>query len=397
MKILMLLDNQFPPDIRVEKEANSLLKKGNEVAILSYNYGNRNSEEIINRIRIFRFWIPNQAAKKILGFSLQLPFYRLIWQQAIKRIFKLYRFDAVHIHDLPLCTVIPFIKRNYGVPVIADMHENYPYLVAEQAYMDSLFARIFLSKKKWFKKEKEWLPQADTIICVAEEMKQRVESVVLNTRSIVVVPNTPAVEELNASMANLPLLASRFSGSFSILYVGGLDSTRGIDILIKSAKYAVKTIPRLKIIIVGNGRILSEMRHLAASLQLDSIVLFEGFKPQNEVGSYISVSDVCVIPHRKSPQTDNSSPNKLFQYLYFKKPVVSSDCNSIEKIILNENCGMIYRDNSPEELAAKMTFLYENPGVRIEMGYSGYNAVMDKYNWDSTVAPLLSIYSDFNT
>lgn len=390
---MMLLDNQFPPDIRVEKEANSLIKDGNEVAILSYNFGGRNPIEITNGIRVLRFRIPNQVAKKILGFSLQLPLYRWIWQSEITKIFKLYKFDAVHIHDLPLCTLIPFIKEKYKVPVIADMHENYPYLVAEQPYMNSLPAQIFLSREKWFRKEKEWLSKADSIICVADEMKRRVESILSNPKSLVVAPNTPAIDELKGSMSNFPLITTRFSGTFNILYVGGIDPTRGIDILIKSSKIAIKTIPGLKVIIVGDGRILSEMRQLVSSLKLENSVVFEGLKPQDEVGSYISVSDICVIPHRKSPQTDNSSPNKLFQYLYFKKPVISSNCNSIEKMILAENCGLIYRDNSPEELAERMTFLYENAEERIELGHNGYHAVIDKYNWDSTVAPLLSVYS----
>jgi glycosyltransferase involved in cell wall biosynthesis len=394
MKILMLLDSQFPPDIRVEKEANSLLKEGNEVSILCYNFGGENTDEIINGIRIFRFWIPNQVAKKILGFSLQLPIYRLIWQRAISRTYKQYNFEAVHIHDLPLCTLNKFIKRKFVVPVIADMHENYPYLVAEQPYMNSLFSRIFLSKRKWFKKEKEWLAQADSIICVAEEMKQRVESVLINSQPIVVVPNTPAIDELSASMANLPRITTRFSGTFNVLYVGGIDPTRGIDILIHSAKWAIKTIPLLKIVIVGDGKILSDMKHLVSTLQLEKTVFFAGKRPQEEIGSYISISDICVIPHRRSPQTDNSSPNKLFQYLYFKKPVIASNCNSVEKLIHSENCGLIYHDSSPEELAARMTFLFENPTIRIEMGYSGYSSVMDKYNWDSTVEPLISIYSD---
>jgi glycosyltransferase involved in cell wall biosynthesis len=396
MKILMLLDNQFPPDIRVEKEAKSLLKQGHEVAILSYNYNSKEKEEIINRIRIFRFWIPNQVAKKILGFSLQLPFYRLIWQRAITAIFKQYNFDVVHIHDLPLCTLITFIKEKYSVPVVADMHENFPYLVAEQPYMNSLFAQFFLSRNKWFRKEKEWLAKADTIVCVAEEMKERIKSVLQGPENIVVVPNTPETPELNAAMANRPLIAGRFSGKFNILYVGGVDPTRGIDILIHSAKYAIKTIPGLRIIIVGEGKILPEMKSLVSSLELENTVIFEGWKPQDEVGSYISVSDVCVIPHRKSPQTDNSSPNKLYQYLYFKKPVVSSDCYSVEKLILSEKCGLIYRDNSPEELAERINFMYENPGIRIEMGHNGNQAVMEKYNWESTVTPLLSIYSDLN-
>ena len=396
MKILMLLDNQFPPDIRVEKEAKSLLNEGHEVAILSYNYKSAKPEEIVNGIRVFRFPVNKQVSKKILGFSLQLPFYRLIWQRAIREVVKKYNFDVVHIHDLPLCTLIPFIKGRYHLPVIADMHENFPFLVAEQPYMNSLFARIFLSKGKWFRKEKEWLGRADSIICVAEEMRSRIESVIEFPKPIVVVPNTPEMNELKTSMANASLISERFSGKFNILYIGGLDSTRGIEILIKASEIALKTIPALRIIIVGDGKILPELKQLSLSLHLENSVFFEGFKPQDEVGSYISISDVCVIPHRKSPQTDNSSPNKLFQYLYFKKPVISSDCNSIEKIILNEKCGLIFHDISPEELATRMIFLFENPVVSKEMGDNGYRAVNEKYNWNVTVAPLLLLYSELN-
>jgi glycosyltransferase involved in cell wall biosynthesis len=396
MKILMLLDNQFPPDIRVEKEAHSLLKEGHEVAILSYMHRRINKEEVIKGIKVFRFWIPNQWAKKILGFSLQLPFYRLTWQRAIVRTGKSFPFDVIHIHDLPLCTVIQFIKRKFGIPVVADMHENYPFLIAEQPYMNTLFARIFLSKGKWIKMEKEWLGKADAIVCVAEEMKKRVETLFKNTVRIAVVPNTPSISEFIDSKVNCLSLSDRFRDLFIILYVGGIDAVRGIDVLIKSAGSVARVIPELKIIIVGEGKILSHMRQLVSSLHLEKIVVFEGWKPQDEIGSYISLSDVCVIPHRKSPQTDNSSPNKLFQYLYFKKPVISSDCNSIEKIIRTEKCGMIYQDNSPEELADQISYLYEHPEARNEMGKNGYEAVINKYNWESTVSQLLSIYTDIH-
>jgi glycosyltransferase involved in cell wall biosynthesis len=396
MKILMLLDNQFPPDIRVEKEAKSLLKEGHEVAILSYLYNGLQKEELINGIKVFRFRIPKQIAKKALGLSLQLPFYRWIWQRAIARTGWCYAFDVVHINDLPLCSVTEFLKKKYGLPIVADMHENYPYLVAEQPYMDSLFARLFLSKKKWFLKEKEWLEKADAIICVAEEMKQRIKSILINPLRIEVVPNTPGITELSSSMLNYTSIAEKYSGKFNILYVGGIDPVRGIDILIQSAKLVVQIIPDCKFIIVGDGKILPDMKKLAISIQLDNNIIFEGWKPQDEIGSYISVSDVCIIPHRKSPQTDNSSPNKLFQYFWFKKPVISSDCTSVEKIIIAEKCGMIYHDNSPGELAERIIYLYEDPGAGIEMGKNGSNAVLNKYNWESTVAPLLSVYSDFN-
>src|ERR1035437_2531601 len=164
MKILMLLDNEFPPDIRVEKEAESLINSGHAVTILSYNYGNLEKSQIWKGIQITRFNLNKLIAKKSLGLSLQLPVYRWIWQIQVTRIIKSGLYDAVHIHDLPLCCLIEFIKKKFTIPVIADMHENYPYLVAEQPYMNSLFARFFLSKQKWVGKEKEWLKKSDAII-----------------------------------------------------------------------------------------------------------------------------------------------------------------------------------------------------------------------------------------
>jgi len=392
----MLLDNEFPPDVRVEKEAASLISEGHEVTILTYNFGGLVKRELWKGIRIIRFRINKQLAKKSLGFSLQLPFYKWIWQIQVNKILKSDKYDAVHIHDLPLCCLIQFIRTKFNIPVIADMHENYPFLVAEQPYMNSLFAHIFLSKKLWVIKEKEWLAQASAVICVAEEMRQRIKTDLIDTLPVILVPNTPSIPELNGSMADNTNIKERFSGTYNVLYIGGIDSVRGIDILIESAKFLIPLIPKFKIIIAGDGKILPEMKQLAKSMQLENNIVFDGWISQDKIGSYILVSDVCVIPHRKSPQTDNSSPNKLFQYFYFKKPVISSNCNSIEKIILAEKCGMIYHDNIPEELAAKIKYLYDNPKSGTEMGNNGYNAVINKYNWESTVGPLLSLYTNLN-
>ena len=396
MKILMILDNEFPPDVRVEKEAESLIKQGHSVTILSYSFRGLNKTELWKGIRIIRFKINKQLAKKSLGFSLQLPFFKWIWQIQVNKILKSDQYDVVHIHDLPLCCLIQYIRTRFNIPVIADMYENYPFLVAEQPYMNTLFARIFLSKKRWLIKEKEWLSKPSAIICVAEEMRQRIITGLFDTLPVILVPNTPSIPELKGSMSDIINIRERFSGTFNILYVGGIDSVRGIDILIKAAKFLIQFIPQFKIIIAGDGKILPEMKQLAKSLQLENIITFEGCIAQDKIGSYISGSDVCVIPHRKSPQTDNSSPNKLFQYFYFKKPVISSNCNSIEKIILTEKCGMIYQDDLPEELAARIKYLYDNPEAGIEMGNRGYLSVVNKYNWESTVTPLLSLYANLN-
>ena len=79
--------------------------------------------------------------------------------------------------------------------------------------------------------------------------------------------------------------------------------------------------------------------------------------------------------------------------MYFGKPVVVSDCKSIEKIIKENECGLPYPDRNPEVLAERLKYLYENPAECKRLGENGHKAVVEQYNWDRTVEGLLRIYN----
>jgi len=393
MRILMLLDTEFPPDIRVENEAKSLLDYGHEVHILSYNFGSKAKTEIVKGIHIHRFAIPRQVAKKMLGLLHQFPVYRLLWMQEVKKMLKTLSFDAVHIHDLPLCCLIGEIKRNHQVRVTADMHENYPFLVAEQPYMNTFFGKTILSKGVWFRKEKEWLLKADSIVCVAEEMKTRLVEVLNKSDNIIIVPNTLNFKTFVDSQKPIPELRERFKDRFVVSFIGGIDAVRGIEYLLEAAHKIGDKIPELIVLLVGEGNTLELLREKATQLNITNKIIFEGFKPSSFMQAYIESSHICVIPHVRSEQTDNSSPNKLFQYMYFSKPVISSNCRSLEKLILEEECGLIFKDRSSDDLAGKILQLYNDSRLRTKLGENGHNSVMSKYNWEATSAGLLQLYS----
>jgi glycosyltransferase involved in cell wall biosynthesis len=392
MRILMLLDTEFPPDIRVENEAQSLIDAGNEVHILSYNFGSRSSFDIYKGIQIHRFKIAKQLAKKSLGLLNQFPLYRWIWMREVNKLIRTISFDAIHIHDLPLCCLIAGLKSNHKVMITADMHENYPYLVAEQPYMNSMFGRIVLSKKIWFAKEKEWLGKADNIICVAEEMKSRLENVLGKSDNIKIVPNTLNFKTFVATQKPLPELRERFSGRFVVSFIGGIDAVRGIEYLLEAASEIGERIPELLVLLVGEGNTLEMLREKSTQLKLNDKVVFEGFKPSSTMQAYIEASQICVIPHVRSEQTDNSSPNKLFQYMYFSKPVISSNCKSLEKLILAEDCGLIFRDRDSHHLAEQVLKLYHDADLRKHLGENGHKSVMQKYNWEATSGGLRELY-----
>lgn len=388
----MLLDNKFPPDPRIENEAKSLITDGHELHILSYNYGDQKEYELFNNIRVHRFYIPLQLAKKSLALIHMFPIYKTIWKYQVNKFLKKHLIDAIHIHDLPLCFLTKYLKSNFSQMIICDMHENYPYLISEQIYFKTFPWKFILSKQIWFKKEKQWLSHADHIICVAKEMAERLSKVFPVKKQFVIVPNTLNLSMFSANQKELSELKNRFKDSFNLFYFGGIDPVRGIEVLIKAGSILKNKIQNIKIIIVGDGKILPELKELTTKLQLEDVIIFEGWKSPVYIKAYMDISNIGIISHLRSEQTDNSSPNKLFQYMYFGKAVISSNCISIEKIINQEECGAVYEDKNSNDLAEKVFYYYQNPELLKIAGEKGHNAVMNKYNWEATHFGLLDIY-----
>ncbi len=86
MKILMLLDRIFPPDIRVEKEARTLLEAGHELSLLSLGADGKPREEVVEGIKVIRTELPPpktilRRAWDHLGFTFN--FIDNFWQKAL--------------------------------------------------------------------------------------------------------------------------------------------------------------------------------------------------------------------------------------------------------------------------------------------------------------------------
>jgi glycosyltransferase involved in cell wall biosynthesis len=78
--------------------------------------------------------------------------------------------------------------------------------------------------------------------------------------------------------------------------------------------------------------------------------------------------------------------------MYFSKPVISSNCKSLEKLILEEDCGLIFRDRDSHHLAEQVLKLYNDADLRKRLGENGHKSVMQKYNWEATSGGLRELY-----
>ncbi len=388
MKILMVLDREFPPDIRVENQVEALTGAGHQVDIACYTRKGRQAVDTFSKARVFRKPIGTFIYKSSVG-CLRFPFYFTFWRSFVFDLCRDNTYDAVHIHDLPLALIGGELKREKGIRFVLDLHENWPALLNVSDHTSTLPGRLLSSDRQWRKYEVDMCSLADEIIVVVEEARARLTGLGIEGNKITVVSNT-----LNGNSFVMPGLSPDPS-FFTLLYAGGINRHRGLQDVIMALP-EVKTIRPVRLFIAGEGKYIGRLREIARNKEVGDQVHFTGWLAFEKMNELMGRADICLIPHLKSEHTDYTVPHKLFQYMYARKTVVASDCLPLKRIIENSGCGKIYSSGSSGDLAGLLSDLSSGYEELIEMGLRGHRSVKDNYMWEKDAGRLVGIYNNAN-
>jgi glycosyltransferase involved in cell wall biosynthesis len=385
MKILMVLEWEFPPDVRVENEMLALTEAGHEVHLACSTRKEKLREDSHGKAIIHRKKISTFVYKSSVG-CLKFPFYFSFWKKFVYKLFEKEKFDVIHIHDLPLSIIGTEIKNLYGIPLVIDLHENWPALIRTAVHTQTFAGRLLSSHKQWIDYERKMLLKADNIITIVKESKERIISLGVDKDKICLVSNT-------INPQNIPALSvNKKEESFTIFYGGAINKHRGLQIVFKAiSKLTDKNIP-VNLWIAGEGSYKKELEKLSKTLKINPYLRFFGYKPFDEMLKLLAVCDVAIIPHLRTENNDASSPNKLYQYMYLEKPVISSDCISLKRIVNETGAGYVYQNDSPDELALLIEKLVNDRWLIENTGKKGKKAVLEKYNWNNDKTRLIDLY-----
>ncbi|MBU1701157.1 MAG: glycosyltransferase family 4 protein [Candidatus Eisenbacteria bacterium] len=395
IRIGMLLDHPFPPDPRVAQEGRSLVEDGQEVHLFCVDWAGQPKRERVDGIEVHRYSMSKTFHNKAGALSLTLPLYTAWFRRRLASFLKQHRIEALHIHDLPLAAVGWQAARAHGIPLILDLHENYPAALRTYGYARSFLGRLLIWPSAWERFEKRMVHSADHIVVVIEEARDRIMSLAVPNERISVVPNTVDLETFLKFSLDAELISRMPADRYRILYTGGFDEHRGLDTAVKAMALAVHgeetSKVHLEMTLVGTGRNRAALERLAENLSVADHLRFEGWQPYTTFPSYIAASHVGLIPHLKTPHTDSTIPHKLFHYMCLGRPVIVTNCRPLERIVKETGAGLVVPHSHPEAMASAIHKL-KDPALRKEMGERGRKAVQEHYHWSRTIDPLLQLY-----
>jgi len=384
----MLLQSDYPPDIRLAKEIKSLTGAGYVVFLLANNATQKPVKEQANNGIIYR--MPRfKRLPDMLGKILRLPVpFNFLWYLKIFKIVRRHKIQVIHAHDLPMAPFGLLTAKIFNIRFVYDMHENYPAAMAEWNRHAGIIQKVTRNEKVALLLDLFCAKRAHRIIVVVKEMFDLLRRRKIASEKIYIVSNTVDVEAFEFAVFD-EMIIRKYKNSYIILYLGAFSVERGLETAIKAMHEIVEKIPNARLLLVGDGKNRSELETLVKKERAEHLVEFTGWVDFKKAPSFIYSSEICIIPQPAGPFINTTIPHKLFQYMAMGKPVLTSDAKPLKRIVEECQCGEYFRSNDEHSFARTVVKMFRSDKNYAE---NGRRAVRNKYNWPATARTLIRLY-----
>jgi glycosyltransferase involved in cell wall biosynthesis len=179
---------------------------------------------------------------------------------------------------------------------------------------------------------------------------------------------------------------------FLLAYLGEICVQDGVDYMIRAVRILRDDLGRddFHCILVGGGPHQPAIAAYAEEVGVGDICTFTGRISDDELCRVLSSADIAVDPDPKNAWTDQSTMNKIMEYMWFGLPIVAFDLT--EARVSAGEAAVFVEPNVETEMAAALAALLDDPDRRRTMAGIGQARIRDKLAWDYSIPPLLAAY-----
>lgn len=144
----------------------------------------------------------------------------------------------------------------------------------------------------------------------------------------------------------------------TLVYVGRLTPMKRVELLIQSTKLIKPEFPRLKTLIIGDGKpyYVRKLKYLVKELNLESPVRFLGRVTEYRKWRFLATSWLHVHPSLKE-----GFGLTVLEAAHLGTPTVAFDVGGLRDVIQNGRTGVIVKEETPQALAKTIEKLLKDP------------------------------------
>lgn len=386
-RVLIIVQNlPVPLDRRVWLEARTLRQNRYRVSVIcpkSKEYPR--SFEVIDGIAIYRYRIPFDAQSP---FAYVMEFIYAWLATALLSLRVLFRqgFDVIHACNPPdTFFLLGLFYKLLGKEFLFDHHDLSP-----EMFLAKFRGRNGLIYQSLILLEKLTMKTAKVILSTNESYRQiAIHRGHKDPADIFIVRTGPDLEQIKPVEPDESL---KRGFRYLVCYLGEMCTQDGVDYLLRAAHYVKNGLKRNDVgfVLIGGGPAVPMLKDLSHTMGLTDLLWFTDRLSDQELCRYLSTADVCVDPDPWSEWANNSTMNKILEYMAFGKPIVAFDLKEIRNSA--RRAAIYVPPNDVRLFAEKIVYLLDDPALRQKMGEYGRQRIINQLSWQHTSPPLLAAY-----
>lgn len=278
------------------------------------------------------------------------------------------RYDVAFATSTPLTAGIPGIAAKIlrRKPFVFEVRDLWPELPKAMGMKNPILlgAMSVLERASY--------GTADHVVGLAPGIVEGVARTGKSREAITLIPNGCDIDLFEATQPLHPhaLFPDRIGANdFVAIFAGAHGRANGLDAVVEAAEVLERWgRTDIKLLLIGRGSEKARLQDRANELGLSNVI-FEDAVPKTAAAALIKGAGAGLQLLANVPAFyEGTSPNKFFDYLSAGRPVIINYPGWLARLVQREGCGVAVPPGDPENLAAALIKLADDPALAEQMG-----------------------------
>jgi PEP-CTERM/exosortase A-associated glycosyltransferase len=310
----------------------------------------------------------------------------------LREVIDIVKPDVLHAHS-PVLTALPTLRVGHGlgIPVVYEVRAFWEDAAADHGTATENSMRYRLTRAM----ETYAFKRADAVTTICAGLRNDIVARGIHSDKVTVIPNAVDIEKFSVGGVPDEALKAQFglAGMRVLGFIGSFYAYEGLDLLLTALPRILNQASDVRVLLVGGGPQEDALKQQARQLGIADNVVFTGRVPHGEVNRYYDLADLLVYPRHSMRLTELVTPLKPLEAMAQGRMFVASDVGGHRELIRDGETGVLFRAESPQDLASKVLDLLNMPERWPEMKAAGRRYVETERNWKVSVARYRDVYN----